>query len=175
MDETAIENQPPGLIVRGYLTLDEIVAPILAEASQLCWWVNVQSGPFDPLWHYADKNEELVESFQIQTSTECTLWKTGFVSTLSPHVVVDEWSYFYGSAVDSVEFVRRAIESDKLFRSGSQMAEFLAYLCDNKDLFLIYVDGWWEIYDGNDSRRQRFKDYFSDASLTSWRYSEENE
>lgn len=166
-------SQTSGVIIPSRCTLDEIIVAIRGRLSTWCWWINVQSGPFESLWLYTDDNEALVCQFWIDVpefrDTSVSAWGRGFVPYLHNHVILDKWTYFYASSCDPNDFPRRAAQSERRLYSSTQFnPDFFQSLALTGDLFLMHVDGWWEIYTVNAKWQRRCLDHFSQAFIRTW-------
>jgi hypothetical protein len=154
----AIES---GFVLPGQVPLSEICKPLALELSRCFWLVDVQSGLFRSRF---DLTEDLVERLSWphpateQSSTRGL--RPGSIPHLAPHLKVDEWSYYF--AIDTAE--EEAFERVwKLApRVGDLSEAFLEHLDELADLFIMHVDGWWEMYSGRPDWIRRLRDAWPD-------------
>ena len=142
----AVKN---GLTLQGYLPLDVVCHPLAAELARCYWVIDEQAGPFDSLWIYqAPEPEELLDRQFLEVpecrGTSTTCWRPGTLPRLAAHLIVDEWTYLF--AIDAPEEGVRDRAGRIARHIGDLSAEFFAGLDGLADLFLLHVDGWWELY-----------------------------
>ncbi len=171
-------QRPSAIVVVGSYSFDEILDPIAGELTEWCWWISVQGSPIESRWlHASDNNFELVEKLAIRVpefeNHDTTAFGRLFVPHLYRHIRIDEWSYFYTSQM-SVDVDRHLVQTSIAFERGvsanrTLSGDFLTLLSDCDDLFLMHVDGWWEIYTTNARWRECWLMTFPDAFIRSWK------
>jgi hypothetical protein len=134
------------------------------------WWVCVQSGPIDSHWlGNGERNEALVERLFIDVpefrDAGTTAWNRGFVPRLHTHVLIGEWTYFYATNCGESEFPGRAAHS----HMHLARPEFFRELALTGDLYLVHVDGWWEVYTNRTEWQQLLLSEFPDSYVRTWK------
>lgn len=134
-----------GLSFEGYPFTD-LFAPILPEFAPFYWFVDSQVTPFD--WEWLDANESRFESIFVDVpalyNTSAALWKPGTLPDLAPQLRFDEWTYLTGFlAVDDEEAASQAAH---LVRAGYGDPEYFDVVERHGAVFIVHVDGWWEVY-----------------------------
>ena len=138
-----------GLVLKGYHPVEVVCRPLSAELARCYWVINDQAGPFDFLWTYeTPENEAFIDSQFLEVpaceNTSTTCWRPGTLPNLASRVVVDEWTYFFAIDAPEQEVCSRAGRIDE--HIGDLSCEFLERLDGLADLFMLHVDGWWELY-----------------------------
>lgn len=165
-----------GLVLDGGIDLVEILRP-LAEPLQRCYWVvDSQMSPFDRWFCATPNSEEILSLHHVDvpecrmTSTDC--WRPGTIPKLCTGTPTDEWTYFFAIEGSEEEVKRRAARI--AIWIGNLSAEFFAELDTLADLFLMHVDGWWELYTGRQLWHDILKTRLPDSRERSSRHSGES-
>jgi hypothetical protein len=123
-----------------------LLAPIEQELDSMYWIVACQTSPVSWNWiNESAKNERLLNDLQLSVAAferhGFQLWKLGALSRLRKVLTFDEWSYFLGFRATESEAVARAsrLGSLKFFSP-----EFYKSLAEEGQIFVVFVDGWWE-------------------------------
>ena len=161
-----------GIIVRGYIPIPEILKPWEPEASESCWLISAQSGPFKSEWTQASsENKALVDNQFIWTKAcadSCSsCWLPGTLPRLAPHIKLDEWTYLFAMRCNEVDVERRAAWISRGI--GKYDEKFFKELESASELFAMHVDGWWEIYSNQPGVYDRYLRAFPAASERSWK------
>lgn len=155
-----------GLVLEGDRSLAEVCEP-LANESSLCFWVvDIQSGPFDSLWLYESAaNEALVASLWWEVpalaNTSASGLRPGSIPRLADRLIVDEWSYYF--AIDAPEPQACARATALARHMGDFSEPFLRNLDSLADLYICYIDGWWEFYCGRPDWSRRLLSAWPDC------------
>ena len=152
--ETSITS---GLVIRQTMPLKTILAPFAAELSKCYWLIETQSGPFRD--HHLPDKEAAYEKLFFETDacrdSSCTCWRPGTLPRHAEQVVIDEWTYLFAMRCDESSVAQRASWLRR--KLGRFDAEFFAKLGEVSDLFLMHVDGWWEIYTAHEEWQREFR------------------
>lgn len=162
----------PGLIVPENLSFAAIIAPLAVELAPCYWTTCIQSGvPFDGRWIQASSsNARKVESKRFNAATcadDCTCWSPHTFPALAKHVVLDEGSHFWAvrcTDEEAAERLNRIVA--KLY---DPREKDLVYTADESDVYLMYPDGWWEIYTRHEDWRRKFQAAFQGSFDRSWK------
>ena len=154
-----------GLIVPEYRPFAEIVRPLTAEVGPCHWVVCHQSGgPFDS--HFSMNNRR-IEKKRLDVAechfTDISCWRPFTFPLLAAHVRLDEWTQFAAIRGEDAKLRELAASS-----SRRDFAQFFS-VEQPADLFLLYVEGWWELYTPHVEWGKKFRLAFPKSYERSWR------
>jgi len=163
----------PGLIVRQKLSFAEIIAPLAVELAPCYWITFIQSGgPFSGDWlSESPRHTEKIERkrFDVPAMNDGALccWRPHTFPPLAKHVRLDEWSSFWAVRCSDDEAVERLLR----FKGDwhETLGDELARTAREADLYLMYPDGWWEIYTRHEDWRRKCQAAFADSFERSWK------
>ncbi len=140
--------------------MPDIIAPLADEVARCYWLVDTQSGPFRD--GYLPEQEAVYEKLFVEVErcrdTSTTCWRPGTLPRYAKEVVIDEWTYLFGMRCDEKSVPERA--GWLCSWVGKFDSDFFARLGVVADLFVMHVDGWWEVYTGHDEWQQRLRTAF---------------
>ena len=158
----------PGLIVPENLSFAEIIAPLAVELAPCYWIVRVQAGgPFlNASPSVADKIERKRFN-EVDFDDDRICWRSHTFPPLAKHVRWDEWSYFVAVRCSDEVAVERLSRLEGNWRQT--LGDELARTTDDADLYLMYPDGWWEIYTRHEDWRRKCHAAFAGSFERSWK------
>lgn len=151
-----------GVIIVGDLPLPAILSPIAADLDRCFWLIDSYSGPFRSSWLYASPdNEAIYDEKFVETdagrNASISCWRPGTLPRYAEHVVIDEWTYLFAMQCDESAVAQRV---DRIGRwLGKFNEDFFAQM-EEAELFLMHVDGWWELYTANTGWRAEVRAAF---------------
>lgn len=162
----------PGIILPGSRPFHEIIRPLSVEVAPCFWLIDDQQNPFGSTWLWASpENEAIVERKHFDApacrDTSASCWRPFTFPRLAKHVIVDECTYFFAMRCPKEDVSRRAVWI--VPEIGKFTGEFFSYMDENVDLFLMQVDGWWELYTSHAEWRRKFRESFPESYERSWR------
>ena len=137
---------PPGIIIPRPAELRAVLEPLAGELADCYWLVETQSGPFRD--YYVPEKEAAYDALALDTEacrdTSCSTWRPGTLPDHADQLVVDEWTYLFAMRCDESDVAARA--AWLMPHIGRFGAGFFAGFESVVDLFVMHVDGWWEVY-----------------------------
>ena len=157
----------PGLVLSENRSFSEVIRPLTTEIAPCFWLIRHQSGgPFDSL--FVSQNESLFsrKRFDVPAcrNTDCSCWWPHTFPRLAEHVFLDEYTSFLALRCDE-DRVREWAEAHAQQFTG----ECFGPLEQQADLFLLYGDGWWEMYTPRADWQQKLRLAFPQCYARSWR------
>lgn len=155
-----------GLVLSKDESFSEVIRPLRAELAPCFWLVSHQSGgPFDSL--FVSQNEALFEKQRFDVPacrhTDCSCWRPATFPRLAERVILDEYTHFFALQCGELE-MRQWAEA-----YARQLTHEFGRLEQRADLYLVYGDGWWEIYTPHADWLRRFRHAFPTSCDRSWR------
>lgn len=153
----------PGLILPERRPFAEIIRPLVAEVGPCHWAVCQSGGPFDSL---LAMKEPRVNAKRLDVAacrnTDISCWRPFTFPLLAAHVRLGEWTQFAAIRGDDTK-VR------ELAASGKQDFAKLFAVEQPADLFLLYVEGWWEVYTPHVEWGKKLRVAFPKSYERTWR------
>ena len=141
-------TETTGPILSGDYNLDNICRS-LEQHLERCFWVeDNQMSPFSRWCDETADSDEILLRHHVDVpecrSTSVNCWRPGTIPNFCAGTASDEWSYFYAIDADEIEVKKRAARVRDYV--GDLSPKFFAEFESLVDLFMMHVDGWWEIY-----------------------------
>jgi hypothetical protein len=138
-----------GIIVEYDANFCEMFKPIIEEFERFYWLADFQSWPVDFDWsHENEENKRFVEEICLElpllANTSTQVWRPGTLPKLAPYIHFSEWSYLTGLKCDENDVGRLIAEF--FFCKGFLYREYFQLVDLYAEIYIVYVDQWWEIY-----------------------------
>lgn len=154
---------PPELVIARAAELRDVLEPLARELGDCYWLVETQSGPFRD--YFLPGKESVYDALMIDTEvcrdTSCSTWRPGTLPEHADPFVVDEWTYLFAICCEESELAARA--EWLVPHIGRFGAEFFTGFEAVADLFVMHVDGWWELYTPHPEWHRRLRLAFPES------------
>jgi hypothetical protein len=151
-----------GIILNYNVSLKDIIRPIKNEVSELYWLTVLQSGPFNLQFSYTNPSlqktiEDALLNFANIANTSMNVWKPNGLTEYTEFILIDEWSYFIGIKCneDNIENIANEFNIPCYMNK-----EFFDKIKQYTEIFILYVDEWWEIYTDNKAWNKKILGHF---------------